>query len=151
MSNVEQFDGVRAIGNTDIALHKLLDSSGVVTADLATTKAWFFALRGRGGTPIAAYGLELGQRNGLLRSVAVDPDHRGRSLGTDMVHAAEHTASVKNIRTLWLLTETADRFFAKLNYEYRVRDDAPALVRASAQFVSHCPGDAILMSKHLVS
>ena len=48
-----------------------------------------------------------------------------------------------------LLTTTAASFFAKRGYRPLARDEAPAAVRATAEFRSICPASATCMGKSL--
>lgn len=87
--------------------------------------------------------------NGLLRSVAVLPELRGRSLGQYLVAAAEAEAREEGIARLYLLTETAERFFARLGYEVVPRAEVPEAVLASDQFAKLCPSTAVAMMRRL--
>jgi amino-acid N-acetyltransferase len=85
----------------------------------------------------------------LLRSVAVSLDCRGTGLGRGLVEAAEHEAKHLPARRLYLLTETADSFFASLGYRPIDRDLVPGEVRGSAQFSVLCPVSAVVMVREI--
>ncbi len=58
-------------------------------------------------------------------------------------------ARAAGAREAWLLTETADPFFAGLGWSRADRADAPAAVAASVEFASACPTTAIAMRRPL--
>ena len=61
----------------------------------------------------------------------------------------ESHAIGQGVREIWLLTIDADAWFQGLGYEARSRDQAPAAIAQTAEFISLCPGDAVLMQKAL--
>jgi len=86
---------------------------------------------------------------GLLRSVAVSPELRGRGLGREIVAAAEAEARQAGVTVLYLLTETAADFFFRLGYRPIARQDVPESIRRSAQFAEICPESAVTMVRKL--
>ena len=86
---------------------------------------------------------------GLLRSVAVAADSRGRGLGQALTSAAFTMARDTGIDTLYLLTTTAEGYFPKFGFERIERSDVPASVQTSVEFTSACPSSAIVMRKRL--
>jgi amino-acid N-acetyltransferase len=85
----------------------------------------------------------------FLRSVAVHAPVRGRGLGRALVERALADARAAGAREAWLLTETAEHFFADLGWTRAERADAPAAVAASVEFASACPITAIAMRRPL--
>lgn len=85
----------------------------------------------------------------LLRSVVVDPAHRGSGVGRPLVAAIEAFAVQHGAERLWLLTDSASGFFGSIGYERRDRVDAPEIVRTSSQFKGLCSSSAVLMCKTL--
>jgi amino-acid N-acetyltransferase len=85
----------------------------------------------------------------LLRSVAVDPGYQGQRLGHRLTEAALHMATEHGVRTVFLLTTTAEGFFPKFGFEPISRADVPASVQASIEFQSACPASAVVMRKRL--
>ncbi|MGH7620943.1 MAG: arsenic resistance N-acetyltransferase ArsN2, partial [Gemmatimonadaceae bacterium] len=51
------------------------------------------------------------------------------------------------IDELYLLTTTAERFFAELGFRTIDRADVPASVRGSVEFTSACPDTAVAMNR----
>ena len=86
---------------------------------------------------------------GLLRSVCVEPGHRGIGLGWRLVERAEALAGTRGIVELFLLTETAAAWFARHGYEPSARDAAPAPLLESPEFAGACPVSAALLLKRM--
>jgi amino-acid N-acetyltransferase len=94
-------------------------------------------------------GLEVHGRDGLLRSLAVQPSVRAQGKGRALVDAVHGLAATAGIERLWLLTTTANAFFLRLGYELADRASAPELIKRSLQFASICPASAICMTRTL--
>ena len=96
-----------------------------------------------------AVGLEARGRSGLLRSLAVRGDRRGAGLGGALVSAVESAAAEQGVTDLYLLTTTAERFFAGRGYAPVSREAAPAEIRATSEFAEVCPASSAFMHKCL--
>ena len=96
---------------------------------------------------VAAVGLETFGRVALLRSLVVDTEARGHGLGAQLTEAAEALASRSGVESIYLLTTTAEHFFAKRGYRKVSRAEAPVQIQRSSQFSRLCPSTAILMVK----
>ena len=81
----------------------------------------------------------------LLRSVAVDEEHRGHGLGEALTEEALVLARSKGATAAYLLTTTAAEFFPRFGFERIERDAVPAGVRQSIEFTGACPSSAIVM------
>lgn len=92
-------------------------------------------------------GLEIYVDVALLRSLAVGADYRGLGYAKALVAEAERYAQVKGIRRLYLLTNTAERFFERLGYERRGREKAPEAIRQTKEFSE--PSTSAFMAKEL--
>ncbi|EGI77068.1 GCN5-related N-acetyltransferase [Hylemonella gracilis ATCC 19624] len=101
------------------------------------------------GPLIAFAGLESHGVEGLLRSLWVRPDHRGRGLARTLLHAHESQARQLGLNRLVLLTESAADFFQALGYRETDRTALSAQLRASTQFQQLCPASAHCLSKTL--
>jgi amino-acid N-acetyltransferase len=86
---------------------------------------------------------------GLLRSVVVAPDRRGTGLGREIVAAAESMARAEGIRELYLVTETAERWFPRLGYEVVERAVAEAAVGESIELKTVCRDTGVPMHRRL--
>jgi len=79
------------------------------------------------------------------------PDARGTGLGSALVAHAESHARSEGISTLYLLTTTAERFFAARGYVAAERAAAPATIRDTREFADICPISSAFMQKCLIN
>jgi amino-acid N-acetyltransferase len=98
---------------------------------------------------VGSAALEVYEDGALLRSVAVASGREHGGLGRTLVDAAIDLARTRNMRALYLLTTTAERYFPRFGFERIDRGDVPAGVRQSVEFTSACPASAIVMRKVL--
>ena len=104
---------------------------------------------GSGSTLAGVVGLELRDDAGLLRSLAVADAYRRKGLATQLVNKIEEYARSQNITALYLLTLTAEDFFAARKYQKTDRESAPPALQETAEFKRLCPETAVCMKKHL--
>ncbi len=131
-----------------VAVRHLLLDSRLPVDDLETAAIEFIVATDVSGLS-GVVGLERFGDGGLLRSLAVRDDQRGRGIGEHLVKAVEARASSLGLRHLVLLTETAAPFFSKRGYVVFARDKVPSAVQRSAEFHSICPASATCMLKSL--
>lgn len=139
---------IRAATENDLPIAiEMLAMAGLPTQDLSTGHLALVADSEAGVAGII--GLETFGEVGLLRSLIVSPKARGGGIGRLLVESLQLSARERGIEELWLLTNDADQFFSKLNFEVRQREFAPEVIRCSQEFSALCPDDAVLMSKAL--
>jgi amino-acid N-acetyltransferase len=100
---------------------------------------------------VGSAAIELYADGGLLRSVAVDEEHRGTGLGNRLTAAAIDEAQRRRLPALYLLTTTAERFFPRFGFERITRDEVPASVKESIEFRETCCASAVVMLKRLAA
>jgi len=83
-------------------------------------------------------GYETYGESALLRSVAVDRSSRNLGYGRALVEAVLTDSRKQGIRTVYLLTDTAQAYFAKLGFRTVDRDRIETLVKTSAEFTECC-------------
>jgi N-acetylglutamate synthase-like GNAT family acetyltransferase len=101
------------------------------------------------GRVVGVAGLELHAGDALVRSVAVESAHRGRRLASRLCSELESRAAGLGAGRAFLLTETAETFFARRGYTRLDRARAPGGIAASREFAAVCPASAILMFRGL--
>ncbi len=139
-----------ADGTQEPAIRALLARCGLPHADIGVHLQHFqVALEGEG--LLGAVGAELYGPVGLLRSLAVSESARGRSLGRRLCAHMESYVKSQGVQALYLLTENAAGFFAKLGFTVIARDQAPDAIRETQEFVRLCPASAACMMKQVVS
>ena len=99
--------------------------------------------------PAGVIGLELHGREALLRSLAVTADARSSGCGGALIAKLEAIAKSKGVNEMYLLTETAERYFASRGYRSVERRAVAASIRKTREFSSLCPADAAVMKKTL--
>ena len=86
---------------------------------------------------------------GLLRSVAVEESARGAGYGTAICERLLDRARVADLDAVFLLTTTAEDFFADLGFERVERSRVPDSIQGTAEFSDLCPASATCMKKGL--
>jgi amino-acid N-acetyltransferase len=131
------------------AAKALLESAELPTADLTEQHCEHFFYWGSAAAPSGLVGLELLGGVGLLRSLVVSPGARSSGMGTALVQFAENYARSQGVHALYLLTTTAEGFFARRGYAAAARDLAPPAIRATREFAGICPASSAFLSKQL--
>ena len=93
--------------------------------------------------------LEVYADGALLRSVAVEEDVRSLGLGGRLTEGALALARQLGVQHVFLLTETAARFFPRFGFRAISRAQVPESVRASLEFTTACPQSALVMERVL--
>ncbi len=133
------------------AITALLREAQLPSSDLDTAKlVHFLVLRDADSARVlGAVGFEPHGSVALLRSLVVAPAQRGGGHGAALVSAIEARARKSGIGELYLLTTTADAFFARLGYARTARESAPDVLQATTEFAALCPASAVCMHKTL--
>jgi N-acetylglutamate synthase-like GNAT family acetyltransferase len=98
---------------------------------------------------VGVAGLEMYGSDALLRSVAVAEDWRGRGLGGVLTDEALGAAARAGVRAVYLLTETAERYFPRHGFHRIARGEASEAVRQSVEFRELCPASSTVMMRPL--
>ena len=127
----------------------LLEREKLPASDLTDEhlEQYFFA--GPASVPTAIVGLELYGSVALLRSLVVSADVRSAGIGTALVAHAEEHARSQGVQSLYLLTTTAEAFFARRGYTRIERGTAPAAIQSTREFANLCPASSAFMFKQL--
>lgn len=131
------------------AVRGLLREAELPVEDLSPGAMSRFLAAREDGAVVGAVGVEPAGSAGLLRSLVVTPRLRGRGLGRALAGAAEARGRARGLDALYLLTTTAERFFARLGYRRVERADVPGAVRETEEFRRLCPDTAVCMRKTL--
>lgn len=130
------------------ALRALLAASSLPVEDIAVDTIDFLVAE-LDGALLGVVAVQACGDIGLLRSLTVDSNGRGRGLGQALVERAEAHARARGLLRLVLLTETAAAFFSRRGYVPAERGDMPAQIQSTAQFRSLCPATASCWTKPL--
>jgi amino-acid N-acetyltransferase len=128
----------------------LLKSNNLPAGDLPEVLDEFYtALDGQ--KIVGLIGMERYSHYGLLRSMVVHPDYRNKQIAKKLVQLLEQKAANSEIITMYLLTETAENYFSRNNYQLITREEVPEELLLSSEFSHVCPVSATVMKKELQS
>lgn len=137
---------LRAASSDDLAAaRELMVACGLPVDGLEDQFAHHFAIGESGGRLIGVAGIEVYGRSGLLRSVAVAPALRGSGVGSALVRDRIEWARFTGMHSIFLLTTTAESYFARHGFVTVVRETVPRAIRSSKEFAQACPESATLM------
>lgn len=124
-----------------------LEAANLPTEDLAEGGRSFFALD-EAGQALGYGGYELYGEEVLLRSVVVLPQYRGKGYGRAVTDAVLAKAAEAGARRAFLLTTTAEDFFAHEGFSPMERRDAPSAILSTKQATTIC-STATLLTRSL--
>jgi amino-acid N-acetyltransferase len=127
----------------------LLEAQGLPAIDLTEAHLEHFFFTGNDGAPSALVGLEIYGEDALLRSLVVSAAVRTQGLGSALLMHAEGYAAANQVRSLYLLTTTAEPYFERRGYQRIDRAQAPASIQSTREFASLCPASSAFMIKRL--
>jgi N-acetylglutamate synthase-like GNAT family acetyltransferase len=141
---------VRKAGRGDLkAIAELLHRSGLDPAGAEARLDHTIVCADRGDDGLTATAcLEPNDEAGILWSVAVREGLRGTGLGALVVAEAIRVARAEGVSTVWLFTETAERFFQGLGFRRAHRNSLPDPIVASME-AAGCAASAVAMSIRL--
>ena len=137
------------VNPSEVAVKQLLCESGLPVADITAQHLRHFFGCGSGPELEGLVGLELYGEVALLRSLAVAAKQRGSGLGSQLVEHAERYARDQGVKSLYLLTTTAEAFFLRFGYARLPREEAPEAIKSTKEFAGICPVSSAFMVKHL--
>lgn len=124
---------IRIATHTDLAGMKvLLTAAGLSTQEMLDPGSIFWVAV-QGSIVVGTCGLEIDDRAGLVRSVAVAQDLRAGGIGRALLKACSEFAKVRGLEQLYLFSKDTASYFLKHGWEeVPVRTAAEAL-QAAAQ------------------
>jgi amino-acid N-acetyltransferase len=128
------------------AIVALLKTNNLPVSDINTGQRIFLVALSDGKT-IGCVAVETYGDAGILRSLAVNNDYRGKGIGQKLVAETENWSRENGLKNLYLLTTTAAGFFSKMGWENTERTSVPESVGKSSEFASICPSIAVCMHK----
>ena len=133
-------------------VRQLLAKEGLPDVDLEQCFGPGFVIAvAKDGALLGVAGIEVCGPHGLLRSVAVAEPRRGTGIGATLVRDRLDWAREQGLRSVHLLTTTAEGYFHRLGFITVARDAMPAPIQASAEFRFACPDSAVPMSLPLAA
>ncbi|MCU7919345.1 MAG: GNAT family N-acetyltransferase [Candidatus Thiodiazotropha sp. (ex Epidulcina cf. delphinae)] len=129
-------------------IKELLDIGKLPLDDCAEHIEDFIVIEEKGKI-IGMGGLEICGAVGLVRSIVVDPAYRGSGIAKNIFRLIEVRAIALGINRLYLLTESATEYFARLGFSIQERSEVPASVMATRQLKELCPSSARVMFREV--
>ncbi|QYM79308.1 GNAT family N-acetyltransferase [Horticoccus luteus] len=131
-----------AVGHDEAEIAALLAAADLPHSDIGAHWANFIVARAEARI-VGVVGAEVHGADGLLRSLAVAAAWRGRGLGRQLVQRLR--VAQPAVRRWWVLTTTAESFFAELRFGRVERRLAPAAIAATEEFRTLCPSTAVCL------
>ena len=125
-------------------LRIILLSEGLPVETILTAPVHFYEIETSTGARIGWGGLEIYDKNAVLRSVVVKSVLRGTGAGRVLVDTLLNEARKLGLKRLWLLTNTAENFFGKMGFGHAIRSEAPKQIQDCEEFTwahndtAHC-------------
>ncbi|MBI4243697.1 MAG: GNAT family N-acetyltransferase [Planctomycetes bacterium] len=108
-----------------------------------------FIVAKENGRLIGSIAIEHYKQIGLLRSLAVLGSYRNKGTGKALYERLISHAHLLGIKKIYLLTSSAEKFFAKLGFSNVQRNDIPEQIANTKEFKVYCPSTAVCMSKSI--
>lgn len=145
MSNPTHKISLRQAIETDRSfIESTLTQAGLTTDGIKKTIDWVY-LGWLNDSPAAIGGIEPAGKFGLLRSVVILPDLRGKGYGLRFCELLIREARGLDFLGLYLLTTTSEPFFARLGFEKADRSSVSDRIASTKEFSDICPDTAICM------
>lgn len=130
------------------SLKQFLRGNNLPADDIALANSLFLVYYNTHEVLVGSGGLEFYHNFALLRSLAVSQEIRGQQLGKEIVDQLLKEARQRNVREVYLLTQTASFFFQKIGFKPIDRKSVPDAIQKSGEFATVCsPSAEVLMLK----
>lgn len=130
------------------AFRSLLKAAGLPHQDLSYKDHILLGFYD-GDAMIGTGALEIYGNYALLRSLSVNDAVRGMSIGSRITDELIQQAKKNNIKSIFLLTESAKLFFKRKGFRDIPRDSVPEEVKSSSEFSHVCGDTAVCMTYEL--
>ncbi|MBN3755558.1 arsenate reductase (glutaredoxin) [Paraburkholderia sp. Tr-20389] len=137
----------RPISGDDPGFVQALRDAELPSVDLKEPGRSFFAFSTLTGSHLGYGGFEQFGQDGLIRSLVIASEHRGKGIGRNVLAVLLRAAFDAGSRTAWLLTTNESAFFEKSGFKPVNRGAAPAAIVGSRQAADLCPSSAVLLSR----
>jgi amino-acid N-acetyltransferase len=135
-----------ACGGDLDAIKRLLVGSLLPSRDVGGTNQRFI-VASENGRLIGCAGLQVAGQDGLVRSMAVHWTRRNAGLGSRLHERLLFEAVLAGVRTLYVVTTTAEDFFAGHGFRKVAAHAVPPQLQASEEFTAFVPGGSTVMSR----
>jgi arsenate reductase (thioredoxin) len=135
---------------TDLAaIITLLQQNKLPVEDIANGQQQFWIIKD-GDTTAGLIGIEIYGNYGLLRSMATAEAYRNKGIAATLVKGLFDFAKKQKLTEIYLLTETAEKYFEKKGFIKTNRNAVPEEIKQSKEFGHVCPATATVMRKSVM-
>ncbi len=128
------------------AITRLLVASLLPSRDVSGVRQRFI-VASENGRLLGCAGLQVAGQDGLVRSMAVHWTRRNAGLGSRLHRRLLFEAVLAGVRTLYVVTTTAEDFFAGHGFRKVPASAVPPALQASEEFTAFVPGGSTVMSR----
>ncbi len=126
------------------AIHSLLSANGLPVGGVDPDSGKYFVAV-ENGLIIGAIGIEHQGSDAMLRSFAVHSEYRKSGIGKALVHKATHSLKTEKIKSIYLLTNTAEQYFQQFGFVKIDRSEIPSEILANSALGTSCPASSTCM------
>ncbi len=131
-----------------IEVKRLLQAGDLPYEDIDNHFGDFIIIRA-GDKIVGSVGIEAYGNIGLLRSLTVKEEYRGKGIAFSLLRKITDHSKAKNVNILFLLTTTSKDFFLKHGFDMVSRESMPECIRQTKEFQEICPVSSVCMRKNL--
>jgi N-acetylglutamate synthase-like GNAT family acetyltransferase/protein-tyrosine-phosphatase len=128
------------------AIKRLLVGALLPSRDVGEGRQRFIVAT-EAGRLIGCAGLQVAGQDGLVRSMAVHWTRRNAGLGSKLHERLLFEALLAGVKTLYVVTTTAEDFFAGHGFKKVAASAVPLELQASEEFTAFVPGGSSVMSR----
>jgi len=140
----------RPASDSDLSdIVKLLQNNDLPITDITNSDIQLF-VGTYNNVLVGVIGIEIYSSTGLLRSLAVDDSFKKLNIGTTLINRLFNNSKLRNIKDVYLLTETAEKYFEKFNFQSIDRSNVPDIIMETQEFKEICPVSATVMHRNIV-
>jgi len=135
-----------AAGGDFEAIPRLLTSALLPSRDVGLPGQRFI-VASEASRILGCAGLQVAGEDGLVRSMTVHWTRRNAGLGSRLLDRLLLEAVLVGVRTLYVVTTTAEDFFARHGFRKIPADEVPAELRSSEEFTAFVAGGSAVMAR----
>jgi len=138
---------VPASQNNFSAAIRLLEKNNLPTEDI-NPGTQLFVIEEKDNV-VGTVAVEYNFNEALLRSLSVSEEKRNAGIGLILVQFIEDYVQKQGVRSIYLLTTTAENFFLKRGYQKIDRSAVPDFIKNTKEYSVLCSSSSALMQKAL--
>jgi amino-acid N-acetyltransferase len=129
----------------------LLSRNNLPAEDITANKIDFLVAINSADEIIGSIGIEKYGEEALLRSFAVEMTYQKRKIGAELLNLLYNASIQSGIKTLHVLTTTAESYFKAKGFLTAERNNAPKAIKQTTEFTTLCPSSSVYMYSKILS